>query len=77
MKVESNLLIELNRSSDGQFLNGFFVMNGIRQKINVVPKGVDFEELMKFLSLHAIAATATGKHGSLAYKKGKGGLVGA
>jgi hypothetical protein len=71
MKIETNLVIELGRSSDGQFLAGAFVLNGVKQRLNIVPKGIEFEDLMRFLSLHAVAATASGKHGSISYKKSR------
>lgn len=69
-KIQTNLLIELNRSDDG-FMSGVFVLNGIRQRLSVIPRNIDVSDFFNFLSIHAVSAVATKKHGALFFKKSK------
>lgn len=63
--------MEIRRDNNG-FMSGMVIVDGISQKLNVVPRGVEMQEFLSFLKNHVEVAMASGKHGNLTYRKGKG-----
>lgn len=69
MIVENNFSIEIKR--EGGYLRGFAVVDGVRQLIDIVPRGVEGKDLINFFANHLFPAVDSGRQGRVAFRKGK------